>query len=104
MPNSRFTLLIVFLSLLTLVGCRRSAVDRTLLKVDENGFISWEDGKRLILSGETRSVARTHARVVHRLDDLLGQPDRRLLLRLLHPLLSLCRLSYSAMTSSSVGR
>jgi hypothetical protein len=64
MPNSRFTLLIVFLSLLTLVGCRRSAVDRTLLKVDENGFISWEDGKRLILSGETRSVARTHARVV----------------------------------------
>jgi hypothetical protein len=39
-------------------------VDRSTLKPDAEGYIPWEDAKRLILSGEVTSVAQNHARDV----------------------------------------
>jgi hypothetical protein len=73
MVRSRNGLLVPLLFLMAFAVCQ-GPVDskpgdrgnvRATIKPDENGFISWEDAKRLILSGGTTSVAQTHERVVY---------------------------------------
>jgi hypothetical protein len=41
-----------------------TSVDRSTIRPDAEGYIPWEDAKRLILSGEVTSVTQTRARVV----------------------------------------
>jgi hypothetical protein len=60
----RLPFLALLLSAALVGGCQRG-FDRSALKPDADGFISWEDAKRLILSGETTNVAQNHERIVY---------------------------------------